>query len=570
MRRFRKLLVGLLVGAMVMGLAVSGVAQVRAADGVEINETNFPDETFRKFLLKMEIYDDGSNIGSGPNGSSETMKVGEDGVLTNDELSKIKSLHISYFDYIDDHHPYADTNNLKGIEYFTALESLTIASSKELKTLDLSHNTKLKFLKFGNRGGLSDNGCGLVSLDLSGNPELETLDMNSDFPNLTSVNVSKCTKLKSIYVASDNLENLDVSNNTELTKLIVGSKKIKTLDVSNCSKLLSLGVYAGDPWYKITDALGALESLDVSGCTSLQSLSVINDNIKSLDVSALTSLTSLGIRSKNISSIDLSNNKELSTLTIYNTNISSIDISACPKLDCVYIYGTKLSQFDISSNPVLLRIYNNYDKDYYAKTSSYQDIPVDFYDYNIPEDDDYQYSDKPRIVLDKGVTVITEKSEETKESEEAKESNNPATTYSNEWIDGKWYDEDGSQIYEGTLQWYSNSTGWWVEDTSGWYPQDCWEKIDGEWYYFKSDGYMASNEYYNGYWFNGDGSWNERYFLTWKCNSTGWWVEDRSGWWPSSSWLKINGSWYYFDSFGYMATNQYIDGYWLGSDGVCY
>lgn len=142
-------------------------------------------------------------------------------------------------------------------------------------------------------------------------------------------------------------------------------------------------------------------------------------------------------------------------------------------------------------------------------------------------------------------------------------------TYSNEWINGKWYDKDGKQSYDGTLQWKCNSTGWWVEDTAGWYPQDSWQKIDGKWYYFKPDGYMASAEYYNGYWFNSDGSWDEQYFLTWKSNSTGWWVEDKSGWWPSSKWLKIDGSWYYFDSSGYMVTNQYVDGYWIGANGVC-
>lgn len=141
--------------------------------------------------------------------------------------------------------------------------------------------------------------------------------------------------------------------------------------------------------------------------------------------------------------------------------------------------------------------------------------------------------------------------------------------YSNEWIDGKWYDEDGTQTYKGTLQWKCNSTGWWVEDTDGWYPTDKWQKIDGVWYYFKPDGYMAAGEYYNGYWFNLDGSWDDKYLLSWKSNSTGWWVEDISGWWPSSSWLKIDGCWYYFDADGYMVTSQYVDGYWIDADGVC-
>ena len=145
-----------------------------------------------------------------------------------------------------------------------------------------------------------------------------------------------------------------------------------------------------------------------------------------------------------------------------------------------------------------------------------------------------------------------------------------AKNYSNEWVDGKWYDANGNQTYSGRLMWACNSTGWWVEDTSGWYPISSWQKIDGVWYYFKADGYMASSEYCCGYWFNSDGSWDSRYLLSWKCNSSGWWVEDISGWWPSNSWLKIDNCWYYFDSSGYMVTNRYVDGYWIGADGVCY
>ena len=150
------------------------------------------------------------------------------------------------------------------------------------------------------------------------------------------------------------------------------------------------------------------------------------------------------------------------------------------------------------------------------------------------------------------------------------DNNKPSSQkYSNEWVNGKWYDEFGNQTYAGSLQWKNNATGWWIEDTDGWYPTDSWQKIDGVWYYFKPDGYMAAEEYYKGYWFNKDGSWDEQYFLTWKSNSTGWWVEDKSGWWPSNAWLKIDGCWYYFNSSGYMVTSQYVDGYWIGSDGVC-
>ena len=193
----------------------------------------------------------------------------------------------------------------------------------------------------------------------------------------------------------------------------------------------------------------------------------------------------------------------------------------------------------------------------------------------------YETEDK-RVTKRIKVTVVEPQQKEDESSGEHSSDNNSSkkysgsgsssnenTSYKNEWHGGKWYDNDGKQTYTGTLQWKNNATGWWVEDTDGWYPVDKWQKIDGIWYYFKPDGYMAANEYYKGYWFNSDGSWDEQYFLTWKSNSKGWWVEDISGWWPSSSWLKVDGCWYYFNSSGYMVTSQYVDGWWIGADGVC-
>ena len=56
--------------------------------------------------------------------------------------------------------------------------------------------------------------------------------------------------------------------------------------------------------------------------------------------------------------------------------------------------------------------------------------------------------------------------------------------YSSEWVDGKWYNADGTQTYEATLSWKSNSDGWWFEDESGWYAVFQWQKINSEWYYF--------------------------------------------------------------------------------------
>ena len=139
--------------------------------------------------------------------------------------------------------------------------------------------------------------------------------------------------------------------------------------------------------------------------------------------------------------------------------------------------------------------------------------------------------------------------------------------YKNEWVDGQWYGADGNTDYKGKGTWKSNETGWWYEDSDGWYPSDQWQKIDGKWYYFDAAGYMASNEWIGGYWLSGNGAWEYEYVGSWKTNGTDWWYEDESGWYPVSQWQKIDGKWYYFGSDGIMATDQYIGEYWVGSDG---
>ena len=148
-------------------------------------------------------------------------------------------------------------------------------------------------------------------------------------------------------------------------------------------------------------------------------------------------------------------------------------------------------------------------------------------------------------------------------------SGSTAPKYKNEWVQGKWYNENGVCDYDGTLTWKCNDTGWWVEDSKGWYPVSQWVKIDGKWYYFLDTGYMDYSEYRDGYWLGSDGALVDGYYGQWKSDSNGWWFEDESGWYPSSQWVWINGKCYYFEADGYLATNKYVDGYWVGADGAC-
>lgn len=54
-------------------------------------------------------------------------------------------------------------------------------------------------------------------------------------------------------------------------------------------------------------------------------------------------------------------------------------------------------------------------------------------------------------------------------------------------------------------EWKSDSKGWWYSEGNS-YAQ-WWKQIDGKWYYFYSDGYMAKNTWMGDYYLGSDGAW---------------------------------------------------------------
>lgn len=83
-----------------------------------------------------------------------------------------------------------------------------------------------------------------------------------------------------------------------------------------------------------------------------------------------------------------------------------------------------------------------------------------------------------------------------------------------------------------------------------------WKKdAKGDWYQY-GDGSYAKNEYIDGYWLNSEGYWDSSWDGSWKRNDQGYWWEYSDGSWATNEWLKINGDWYYFDESGYMVTGK--------------
>ncbi|MEG1301860.1 MAG: hypothetical protein RSC93_14290, partial [Erysipelotrichaceae bacterium] len=105
------------------------------AGEIAINETNFPDANFRKYIKDTPIVIAG--------GTKINIDANGDGSLSQDEIINTKVINLN-----------VDVNSLKGIEYFTALENLACDDSS-LKSLDLSQNSALKTISCNNNQNLT-------------------------------------------------------------------------------------------------------------------------------------------------------------------------------------------------------------------------------------------------------------------------------------------------------------------------------------------------------------------------------------------------------------------------------
>jgi len=218
-----------LIFALVHFIALSALADV------EINETTFPNENFRNWVLNQDY--------------------GKDGVLTEEEIAGVTEINVMSKDF----------QSLKGIEYFAELTNLD-CSWNQLPSLDVSKNTALK--------ELNCQGNQLKELNLLNNIALENLACN--YNQLTSLDVSKNSALTILACIENQLTELNLSGNNMLKRLVCPYNQLTSINVSGCTALESFRC-AGNK----------LAELDVSGCPVLNDLICMSNQIKGEAMDAL-------------------------------------------------------------------------------------------------------------------------------------------------------------------------------------------------------------------------------------------------------------------------------------------
>lgn len=242
---------------------------------ISINEENFPDDIFRNYLL---------------------YKYGSDGLLTEEEITEIKSLSVNSY----------NISSLKGIEFFTALEELE-CHDNQLTTLDLSNNIALKKLYCYSNP--------LVSLNISGCALL--LKLNCCSCQLTTLDISKNTKLEWLECDDNKLTTLNISKNLELKSLYCYNNQLTSIDLTKNIKL-----------EEILCPQNLLTNLDVSKNTALEYLECGRNQLTTLDVSHNPALKTVYCDANQFTTLDFSNNASLTYLFPYRNKIRGAGLDA--------------------------------------------------------------------------------------------------------------------------------------------------------------------------------------------------------------------------------------------------
>ncbi|MBQ9646577.1 MAG: hypothetical protein IJV24_09560 [Prevotella sp.] len=228
------------------------------AKGVGINEYNFPDERFRRYLL--------------------SQSYGRDSLLTDDEIAAITKLDISGKSIV----------SLEGIHYLNNLSDLNCSSNNLTSdgfqpVVWLANLTHLEF---------SQN-AGITSFDASRLTKLRWL-VGWEC-GLSSLNLTGCNELTTLSIEDNQLTELDLTSNVRLQSVSCDNNQLTAIrGLNQLADLRTLGC-----------PNNRLDSIDVATLTMLSSLSCGNNNLTELDLSGAGNIKYLYAEKNRLTAVSL-------------------------------------------------------------------------------------------------------------------------------------------------------------------------------------------------------------------------------------------------------------------------
>lgn len=221
--------------------------------------------------------------------------VNRDGILTVEEAETHTSLIIRNYGITD----FTGIEAFKNLVYFDCLNNA-------LTSLDLSKNTKLRYLNC--------NGNKLLSLDLSNNKFLDTIYCKSN--SLTNINLSSQTNLKALDISSNQISNLELTANTKLENLACTNNSLQSINLSNNTELSILWAYFNE--------LGAI---DLSKNTKLNQVLLFKNKLTNIKLNNSYTLEDLECSNNLLTELNLSSVTNLKTLNASSNNLTQICVA---------------------------------------------------------------------------------------------------------------------------------------------------------------------------------------------------------------------------------------------------
>ena len=295
-------------------------------DVIEISEENFPDENFRAYV------------------GGEAIDKDEDGYLSDEEISGVTTITVSYHEISD----------LKGIEFFTALTELD-CSYNQLSSLNVSNNTALTRLYcYCNR----IRGTDMTKL-VNNLPETEKGTLwvyyidDSPAGNMMTTKQVKIAKEKNwnVVMWDDDYGNFIPYEGETLDGIEISEANFP--DDNFRAYVSSENIDRDENGYLSDEEIEAVTEIDVMHMdiedltgigyfTALKTLYAGGNKLTELDLSKNTALDYLDCSDNQLTELDLGENTALTTLYCGGNQLTELDLRNNTKLESVNICKSQI------------------------------------------------------------------------------------------------------------------------------------------------------------------------------------------------------------------------------------
>ena len=136
----------------------------------------------------------------------------------------------------------------------------------------------------------------------------------------------------------------------------------------------------------------------------------------------------------------------------------------------------------------------------------------------------------------------------------------------NEW-QGNYYLKSGGYMAKNEFIYDNAYESSFYLKSDGAYANQEWLKVDGKWYYFKKGGYLVKNQWQGNHYLNAQGVMVQNELIYDSTYSAYFYLKS-DGSYANEQWQKIDGKWYYFKKWGYMAKDEWHENYYLTESGA--